>query len=195
MRHWRNLHDGAEPKVEVRLALAGDARSSTLTCTWPGDDVTAPEVEFKRPGPGRRTFEGAGWDRALNDYRPFLSTCTVGRARRACAVCRRRWAPVLRASRMTRPPSLPLLALFTGFDSGCSALREAPGPRRVRRPREATAPTHADEAVAAPGRAYELPDAPAVRMVGIGGASEDVELAGAAHGDLGGGCGPKGGQV
>ncbi|MFI2033329.1 AAA family ATPase [Streptomyces bottropensis] len=72
-RHWRNLHDGAEPKVEVRLAIAGDAQSSTLTCTWPGDDVTAPAVEFKRPGLGRRPFEGAGWERALNNYRPFLS--------------------------------------------------------------------------------------------------------------------------
>ncbi|GAA2539153.1 MULTISPECIES: AAA family ATPase [Streptomyces] len=72
-RHWRNLHDGADPKIEVRLALAGDPRPSTLTCTWPGDDVTAPEVEFRRPGHGRRPFEDAGWGRALNDYRPFLS--------------------------------------------------------------------------------------------------------------------------
>ncbi|MGK5446387.1 AAA family ATPase [Streptomyces radiopugnans] len=72
-RHWRNLHDGAGPKVEVRLAIAGDARPSTLTCTWPGDDVTAPEVELKQPGHGRRPFKDAGWERALNDYRPFLS--------------------------------------------------------------------------------------------------------------------------
>ncbi|WP_338672564.1 AAA family ATPase [Streptomyces sp. SCSIO 30461] len=72
-RHWRNLHDGGEPKVEVRLAIVGDTRPSTLTCTWPGDDVTAPEVEFKRPGHGRRPFEDAGWEPALNNYRPFLS--------------------------------------------------------------------------------------------------------------------------
>ncbi|WP_112466052.1 AAA family ATPase [Streptomyces triticisoli] len=72
-RHWRNLHDGADPKVEVRLAIAGDPRSSTLTCTWPGDDVTTPEVEFKRPGHGRRPFEDVGWKQALNNYRPFLS--------------------------------------------------------------------------------------------------------------------------
>ncbi|MEV5347415.1 AAA family ATPase [Streptomyces achromogenes] len=72
-RHWRNLHDGAEPKVEVRLALGGDARPSTLTCTWPSNDVTAPEVEFKRPGHGRRPFKDVGWERALHDYRPFLS--------------------------------------------------------------------------------------------------------------------------
>ncbi|MEU7314480.1 AAA family ATPase [Streptomyces sp. NPDC007083] len=72
-RNWRNLHDGADPKVEVRLAHAGDTRSSTLTCTWPGDDVTAPAVELRRPGHGRRPFEGAGWERALNDHRPFLS--------------------------------------------------------------------------------------------------------------------------
>ncbi|WP_405713002.1 AAA family ATPase [Streptomyces xanthophaeus] len=72
-RHWRNLHDGAEPKAEIRLAIAGDPRPSTLTCTWPGDDVTAPEVELRRPGHGRRPFKDAGWERALNDYRPFLS--------------------------------------------------------------------------------------------------------------------------
>ncbi|MEU2267577.1 AAA family ATPase [Streptomyces olindensis] len=72
-RHWRNLHDGADPKVEVRLAIAGDARPSTLTCTWSGDDVTTPDVEFRRPGHGRRPFEDAGWQRALNDHRPFLS--------------------------------------------------------------------------------------------------------------------------
>ncbi|MDT0307346.1 AAA family ATPase [Streptomyces sp. DSM 44917] len=72
-RHWRNLHDGTEPKIEVRLAIAGDARPSTLTCAWPGDDVTAPEVEFNRPGHGRRPFKDAGWERALIDYRPFLA--------------------------------------------------------------------------------------------------------------------------
>lgn len=72
-RHWRNLHDGTEPKVEVRLSTAGDAKPSTLTCTWPGGDVTAPEVEFKRPGQGRRPFSEAGWERALHNYRPFLS--------------------------------------------------------------------------------------------------------------------------
>ncbi|SHG15197.1 RecF/RecN/SMC N terminal domain-containing protein [Streptoalloteichus hindustanus] len=72
-RHWRNLHDGGEPKVEVRLSAAGDAKPSTLTCTWSRGDVTAPEVEFKRPGQGRRPFKEAGWERALHDYRPFLS--------------------------------------------------------------------------------------------------------------------------
>ncbi|MFC9229884.1 AAA family ATPase [Streptomyces decoyicus] len=71
--HWRNLHDGAESKVEVGLAIAGDTRPSTLTCTWPGDDVTAPEVVFKRPGHSQRPFKDAGWEQALNSYRPFLS--------------------------------------------------------------------------------------------------------------------------
>ncbi|MEU6535790.1 AAA family ATPase [Streptomyces sp. NPDC047000] len=72
-RHWRNLHDGTAPKVEVRLAIAGDARPSTLTCTWPGDDLAACEVEFKRPGHGRQPFKDAGWEEALHNYRPFLS--------------------------------------------------------------------------------------------------------------------------
>ncbi|MGW3413890.1 AAA family ATPase [Streptomyces sp. NPDC000888] len=78
-RHWRNLHDGTEPKVEVRVRIAGDPRPSTLTCTWPGDDVTAPEVGFKRPGHGRSPFAAAGWERPLNDYRPFLSYSDLDR--------------------------------------------------------------------------------------------------------------------
>ncbi|MGW4948950.1 AAA family ATPase [Streptomyces parvulus] len=78
-RHWRNLHDGADPRIEVRLALAGDPRLSTLTCTWPGDDLTTPEVEFRRPGHGRRAFADAGWERALNDHRPFLSYSDLDR--------------------------------------------------------------------------------------------------------------------
>ncbi|WP_078843339.1 AAA family ATPase [Streptomyces albus] len=78
-RHWRNLHDGADPKVEVRLSMAGDPRPSTLTCTWPGDDVTAPDVEFKRPGHGRGPFAAAGWERPLTDYRPFLSYSDLDR--------------------------------------------------------------------------------------------------------------------
>ncbi|WP_414504789.1 AAA family ATPase [Streptomyces sp. NEAU-L66] len=72
-RHWRNLHDGAEPKIEVGLAIGGDTRPSTLTCTWPGDDVTEPQVVFKRPGQGQRPFRDVGWEQALNGYRPFLS--------------------------------------------------------------------------------------------------------------------------
>lgn len=72
-RHWRNLHDGADPKIEVRLAVGGDTRPSTLTCTWPGDDVTTPDIEFRRPGHGRRPFADMGWEQSLNDFKPFLS--------------------------------------------------------------------------------------------------------------------------
>ncbi|MFJ1582564.1 AAA family ATPase [Streptomyces sp. NPDC088197] len=72
-QNWRNLHDGADPRIEVRLAMAGDPRPSTLTCTWSGDDVTTPDVEFRRPGHGRRPFAGMGWEQSLNDYKPFLS--------------------------------------------------------------------------------------------------------------------------
>ncbi|GHB51365.1 hypothetical protein GCM10010377_47980 [Streptomyces viridiviolaceus] len=54
------------------------------------------------------------------------------------------------------------VALFTGFTAVCAVLREAPGPRRVRCSREATALVRADENVAAPGGPYELLDAPAM---------------------------------
>ncbi|MEU8671324.1 AAA family ATPase [Streptomyces anulatus] len=75
---WRNLHEGADPKIEVRLGIGGDSRPSTLTCTWEGNDVTVPEVEFKRPGHGRGAFD-AGWKQALADYRPFLSYSDLDR--------------------------------------------------------------------------------------------------------------------
>lgn len=71
--HWRNLHDGDKPKVEARIAIGGDPKESTLTCTWPSGKVTEPEVELRRPGHGRRPFTEAGWATALRDYRPFLS--------------------------------------------------------------------------------------------------------------------------
>lgn len=77
--NWRNLHDGDDPKIEVRLCVGGDSRPSTLTCTWAGDDVTLPEVEFKRPGHGREAFAAAGWKQPLTDYRPFLSYSDLDR--------------------------------------------------------------------------------------------------------------------
>ncbi|MCM2413216.1 AAA family ATPase [Streptomyces sp. RKAG290] len=60
---WRNLHEDSDPKIEVRLGIGGDPRPSTLTCTWDGDDVTLPEVEFKRPGHGRGAFDGRAGSR------------------------------------------------------------------------------------------------------------------------------------
>ncbi|MFJ1668053.1 hypothetical protein ACIOK4_17010 [Streptomyces bottropensis] len=47
------------------------ARTRTTGCS--STPSPSPAVEFKRPGLGRRPFEGAGWERALNNYRPFLS--------------------------------------------------------------------------------------------------------------------------
>lgn len=77
--NWRNLHEGAAPKIEVKLRLEGDAKPSTLSCTWSGDDVTLPEVAFKRPGHGAGTFAEAGWQQPLTDYRPFLSYSDLDR--------------------------------------------------------------------------------------------------------------------
>ncbi|MFF6972686.1 MULTISPECIES: ATP-binding protein [Streptomyces] len=77
--NWRNLHDGAAPKIEVKLCEEGDTKPSTLTCTWAGDDVTLPDIEFKRPGHGRGAFGEAGWQQPLTDYRPFLSYSDLDR--------------------------------------------------------------------------------------------------------------------
>jgi recombinational DNA repair ATPase RecF len=71
--HWRNLHHGDKPAIEVRMQLAGDARRSTLTRTWSGDDVTASAAAFRRSGDGRATFDDLGWQEPLDHYRPFLT--------------------------------------------------------------------------------------------------------------------------
>jgi recombinational DNA repair ATPase RecF len=77
--NWRNLHHGGAPRIDVRVCVGGDARPSTLTCTWPGQDVTRPETTFKRPGHGTGDLASAGWDRPLTDYRPFLSYSDLDR--------------------------------------------------------------------------------------------------------------------
>lgn len=76
---WRNLHDGAQPKIDVRLSVGGDPEPSRLTCSWPGEDVTVPEIEVRRPGHGRIPLAAAGWERPLSDYRPFLSYSDLDR--------------------------------------------------------------------------------------------------------------------
>ncbi|HSA49933.1 MAG TPA: hypothetical protein VLH10_07460 [Yinghuangia sp.] len=53
--------------------MGGDPGPSTITRTWAGNDVTDSQAEFRRPGHGRRPLAEAGWERALTDYRPFLS--------------------------------------------------------------------------------------------------------------------------
>jgi recombinational DNA repair ATPase RecF len=70
---WRNLHDGAQPRIEVRLAIGGDTGRGTLTRTWNGDDFSDSTSELKRPGHPAVPADQAGWTRAFTDYRPFLS--------------------------------------------------------------------------------------------------------------------------
>ncbi|SBW20864.1 hypothetical protein FDG2_1828 [Candidatus Protofrankia californiensis] len=71
--NWRNLHDGARPQIEVKLAIKGDPGRATLTRTWKGDDFDDSEAELRRPGHGRIPADQADWRQALTDYRPFLS--------------------------------------------------------------------------------------------------------------------------
>ncbi|WP_431961927.1 AAA family ATPase [Actinacidiphila sp. bgisy160] len=77
--NWRNLHDGAKPEIEVKLAIEGDASRSTLTRTWKGQDFADTEGELKRPGHGRVPLDQVDWSQALTDYRPFLSYVDLDR--------------------------------------------------------------------------------------------------------------------
>ncbi|MFD8765124.1 AAA family ATPase [Streptomyces mirabilis] len=77
--NWRNLHDGAKPEIEVKLAVEGDTGRSTLTRTWRGEDFGDTEGELRRPGHGRVPLDQVDWKQALTDYRPFLSYVDLGR--------------------------------------------------------------------------------------------------------------------
>lgn len=77
--NWRNLHDGAKPEVDVKLAIEGDTGRSTLTRTWKADGFADSEGELRRPGHGRVPADQAPWTQALTDYRPFLSYADLDR--------------------------------------------------------------------------------------------------------------------
>ncbi|MBX6387979.1 MAG: AAA family ATPase [Frankia sp.] len=71
---WRNMHDAARPKIEVKLRIEGDTERATLTREWSGDDFQADATgELRRPGHGKAPADQAGWMAALRDFRPFLS--------------------------------------------------------------------------------------------------------------------------
>ncbi|CAO5166434.1 Nuclease SbcCD subunit C [Frankia sp. AiPs1] len=74
---WRNQHDLIRrPRIEVALTVGGGR--ATLTRTWPGDDFTDSEGVFARRGHPAVPAEQAGWARAADEYRPFLSYADLG---------------------------------------------------------------------------------------------------------------------
>ncbi|WP_431951201.1 AAA family ATPase [Actinacidiphila sp. bgisy167] len=77
--NWRNLHDGAKPVIEVKLAVEGDTGRSTLTRAWKSEGFADSEGEFRRPGHGCVPADRAPWLQALTDYRPFLSYADLDR--------------------------------------------------------------------------------------------------------------------
>lgn len=77
--NWRNLHDGAEPQIEVKLAIEGDTGRGTLTRTWKGGGFGDSEAVLKRPGHGVVPLDQVPWKQALADYRPFLSYVDLDR--------------------------------------------------------------------------------------------------------------------
>ena len=83
--NWRNLHEGARPEIEVKLAIEGDAGRSTLTRSWKGDDFSDSEGELRRPGHGRVPLDQVDWKQSLTDYRPFLSYVDLDRTKKTSA--------------------------------------------------------------------------------------------------------------
>ncbi|GAA2470985.1 ATP-binding protein [Streptomyces thermolineatus] len=77
--NWRNLHHGAEPKIEVKLAVEGETDPTTLVRTWKGDDFDDSTGELRRPGHGRVPAGNAPWAQDVTDYRPFLSYTDLDR--------------------------------------------------------------------------------------------------------------------
>lgn len=77
---WRNLHDGADPRITVKLAEEG--RGETwIRVTWPqeAEDVATADVRLQRKGQKQEaSLEGLGWTAALETYRPMLSYEELG---------------------------------------------------------------------------------------------------------------------
>jgi hypothetical protein len=70
---WRNLHDGAEPQVRVRLVAEGIGQVE-LTRSWIGEqEVDDGTTVASGAGKKLTDLAGLGWESAVQDFRPFMS--------------------------------------------------------------------------------------------------------------------------
>ncbi len=77
---WRNVHDGANPRIAVTIAEEGSG-PTVLTTQWPADgDVDSKRQFIQRSGQKREDGTTAlGWSSALETHRPLLTYEELGK--------------------------------------------------------------------------------------------------------------------
>lgn len=79
-RGWRNLHEGAEPRIDLVLAEER-LGATTVQVRWPRNsaDVESARVHLQRRGlPRESGLDALGWTAALDNHRPMLSYDELG---------------------------------------------------------------------------------------------------------------------
>lgn len=75
---WRNLHDGANPRVEAVFDVEGEGLV-TLRRRWvDAQEVDDGATEVLATGKAVRSLDDLGWARKVEDYRPFMSYSELG---------------------------------------------------------------------------------------------------------------------
>lgn len=70
---WRNLHHHSKCEVVVDLAVEGHPGTTSIRRSWTGDKLDEGETVVQVAGEKRSTMARLGWEKALADYRPFLT--------------------------------------------------------------------------------------------------------------------------
>ena len=75
---WRNLHDGAEPRLRARVVAEGIGNVE-LTRVWGEDqEVEDGTTVVKRGTAAADGLSSLGWDVAVENFRPFMSHSELG---------------------------------------------------------------------------------------------------------------------
>ena len=70
---WRNIHESAEPHVEVAIAEEG-VGTTKIVAEWSDEELESLAVSMQRKGEKKQAGIGSlGWDEALETFRPLLS--------------------------------------------------------------------------------------------------------------------------
>lgn len=76
---WRNLHDGADARIELELLTSGEQARLTIAKQWaPGADLSDVQWTEHRPPADPAPFDTERWAALLELYRPFLSYSELG---------------------------------------------------------------------------------------------------------------------
>lgn len=76
---WRNLHDGADARIELELLSTGAAPELNIVKQWrPDADLTDVHWTEQRPPAAPTYFDVQRWAALLELYRPFLSYSELG---------------------------------------------------------------------------------------------------------------------